>query len=144
MILFDPGYFDAASEKVRQRVPHPNTALTWPSYRTHFLSGTTILKSQSRKCLKNMSLTLNVAILLLLDLSCSLSLFSFLSNNKLSGPQHLVPVLTHPRIYHIPISLYYFLRDTISPLGFQYLLLKKNGTTLSTGRYKKISQKTKK
>ena len=49
MILFDPGYFDAASEKVRQRVPHPNTALTWPSYRTHFLSGTTILKSHSRK-----------------------------------------------------------------------------------------------
>ena len=96
------------------------------------------------KRLKNMSLTLNVAILLLFDLSCSLSLFSFLSNNKLSGPQHLVPVLTHPRIYHIPISLYYFLRETISPLGFQYLLLKKNGTTLSTGRYKKISQKTKK
>lgn len=89
------------------------------------------------KHLKNISLTLNVAILLLFDLSCPLSLFSFLSNNKLSGPQHPLPVLTHPRIYHIPISLYYFLTETISPLGFQYLLLKKNGTTLYTDRYKK-------
>lgn len=79
--------------KVRQHVPHPNTALTWPSYRIHFLSDTTILKSHSRKRLKNMLLALNATILLLFDLSCSLSFFSFLSNNKLSRPQHLVPVL---------------------------------------------------
>ena len=89
----------------------------WPGLAIEYISFLTppYLSLIVGKRLKNMPLTLNAAILLLFDLSCSLSLFSFLSNNKLSGPQHLVPVLTHPRILSCPSQLILLLEGNYKP-----------------------------